>query len=49
MGTQIIENLMIPRDLPGWLMDSNLLIDRDQEIFDLLIMLKTERLIQVYG
>jgi len=49
MGKQIFENLMIPRELPCWLKEPNLFIDREQEIFDLLLLLKTERLIQVYG
>jgi hypothetical protein len=50
-GRQIIESLMIPKKLPGWLMNPNLVIGRNQEIFDLISILasKTERLIQVYG
>ncbi len=26
---QIIEDLMIPKELPGWLLDANLLLDRN--------------------
>jgi hypothetical protein len=48
---QIIEGLLIPNELPGWLLDANLVLDRKKVIFDLTSKLasKTQKLIQVYG
>jgi hypothetical protein len=42
---------MIPKELPSWLMDPNLALERNQEIFDLISILasKETRLIEVYG